>query len=153
MGQSSPSARFAVFWNPCRQTVDPSRFQLYGMGTMEHHKLVLPEHLNNHGSLFGGYLLKWIDEFAYITASLDHPGNRFVTVALDDVAFRHPVECGQILCFSVKLGKLGTTSIEYQVEVFGGRDPTAQMPILFATSITFVNVDEHGNKQPIIKPV
>ncbi len=64
---------------------------------MDHHKLVLPEFLNHHGFLFGGYLLKWIDEVAFITANLDLPGNRFVTVALDNVAFKHRIFNGQIL--------------------------------------------------------
>ena len=41
---------------------------------MDHRKLVLPEHLNDQGSLFGGYLLKWLDEFAYISANMDFPG-------------------------------------------------------------------------------
>ena len=42
---------------------------------MEHRKLVLPEFLNNQGYLFGGNLLKWVDESAYITASLDFPSS------------------------------------------------------------------------------
>jgi len=55
---------------------------------MINHKLVLPEHLNHYGYLFGGYLLHWVDEYAYITANLDFPGHRFVTIGLDKVVFR-----------------------------------------------------------------
>ena len=40
------------------------------MRTMEHHKIVLPADLNDYGSLFGGTLLKWVDEIAYIRISL-----------------------------------------------------------------------------------
>ena len=29
--------------------------------------------MNSQGSLFGGYLLAWLDEFAYITAQLEFP--------------------------------------------------------------------------------
>ena len=36
------------------------------------YKLVLPEHLNQYGFLFGGNLLKWIDEVSWM-ASLDFP--------------------------------------------------------------------------------
>ena len=74
---------------------------------MDHRKLVHPQHMNEQGSLFGGYLLKWLDEFAYITASVDYPGNRFVTIALNNVTFKHPIRCGQILCFSVNETHLG----------------------------------------------
>ncbi len=31
---------------------------------MKHHKLILPEFMNGQSALFGGYLLKWIDELA-----------------------------------------------------------------------------------------
>ena len=47
---------------------------------MQHYKIVLPADLNDYGSLFGGTLLKWIDEIAYIRVSLDFPGKHFVTV-------------------------------------------------------------------------
>ena len=40
---------------------------------MNHRKLVLPGHMNDQGSLFGGYLLQWLDEFAYITANMEFP--------------------------------------------------------------------------------
>ncbi len=39
---------------------------------MDHHKLVLPEFLNHHGFLFGGYLLKWIDEDSQKLVCLHH---------------------------------------------------------------------------------
>ena len=113
---------------------------------MDHFKLVLPAFLNHHGSLFGGYLLKWIDEFAYITANLDYPGNRFVTVALDNVVFKHKISCGRILRFNVSLNKKGKTSLDYLVQVFGDSDPDK---ILFKTSITFVNISGSGEKQNI----
>lgn len=116
---------------------------------MEHHRLVRPEHMNHHGSLFGGYLLQWIDEFAYITANIDHPGNKFVTVALDNVIFKHRIECGQILCFSVKKTRLGTTSVEYSVAVYGERGAGSSKGVMFETKITFVAVSENGSKKPI----
>jgi len=115
---------------------------------MNHRKLVLPEHMNSQGSLFGGYLLKWLDEFAYITAQLEFPGRRFVTIAMNNVEFRHPITCGQILRFSVSRRRLGTTSVEYEVDVFDDRAGDADL-VLFATQITFVNLDENDNKAPI----
>ena len=41
---------------------------------MENRRLVLPEHLNHFGFLFGGQLLRWVDGTAWIAASLDYPG-------------------------------------------------------------------------------
>jgi acyl-CoA hydrolase len=116
---------------------------------MDHHKLVLPEHINDQNSLFGGYLLKWLDEFAYITASIDFPGHRFVTIALENVEFKHQINCGQILRFSVNKNRVGTTSVEYSVDVVGAKTPDESKRVLFATNITFVNITESGQKAPI----
>lgn len=119
---------------------------------MEHYKLILPEFMNNQGTLFGGHLLKWIDEFAYITASLEYPGNRFVTVALDKVVFKHRIAGGQVLRFCVEKSNLGNTSVEYLVKVYGTKVLGDRAKVLFETRITFVNVSESGQKKPIRKP-
>jgi acyl-CoA hydrolase len=116
---------------------------------MDHYKLVLPEFLNHQGFLFGGYLLKWIDELAYITANLNYPGHRFVTIALDNVTFKHRISSGQILKFSVVESKLGNTSVEYLVQAFGEQDQRKKAQVLFETKITFVSVTESGRKRSI----
>lgn len=118
---------------------------------MDHHQLVLPEFLNDQGNLFGGYLLKWIDEFAYITVNLDYPGNRFVTIGLNNVVFKHAIKKGQILRFEVNQTRLGNSSVEYLVQVFGEREVSERNLILFETKITFVNVDEQDQKQTIAR--
>ena len=105
--------------------------------------------MNDQGSLFGGYLLKWIDEFAYITACIDHPGCRFVTIGLDKVEFHHPIALGEILRFCVTETRKGTTSVEYLVEVYGEKKAVNPDTTLFATKITFVNLGENGAKAPI----
>ena len=115
---------------------------------MKHSKLVLPEHMNMHGALFGGYLLKWIDEFAYITASIDYPNNRFVTVALNNLEFKHPIPCGEILCFDIVECKRGNSSVQYSVNVFAELKSETKSS-LFETSITFVNTDNDGRKASI----
>jgi len=118
---------------------------------MNHYKLVLPEFMNDQGALFGGYLLKWIDEFAYITANLDYPGNRFVTISLDNVVFRKPIDVGYILCFVVTESHLGSSSIRYTVEVFNSKTDSENNELLFETHIAFVNVDKSGKKKTIVK--
>lgn len=117
--------------------------------TMKHHKLVLPEHMNHQGSLYGGYLLMWIDEVAYMTANLQFPSHRFVTIALDNVEFKHRIECGEIICFNVTLERQGRSSLTYFISVTGTRSRSEK--ILFETRITFVSVDESGRKLEIRK--
>ncbi len=113
---------------------------------MQHYKIVLPEHLNDYGFLFGGNLLKWVDEIAYIRVSLDLPEQKFVTIALDDVTFRHQIVKGQILRFQCRQTRIGNTSVTYQVQVYGERFQRNLEKILFETQISFVCVDEDGNK-------
>ena len=105
--------------------------------------------MNEQGALFGGYLLKWLDEFAYITACIDYPGNRFVTIGLEQVEFKHPIVLGEILRFSVNETRKGKTSVEYLVEAFGEKEAASNSTALFATKITFVNIKDGGNKTAI----
>ncbi len=116
---------------------------------MDHHKLVLPEHINHYGFLFGGYLLQWIDEFAWITAAVDYPGCRFVTVAMKDVQFRRRIALGEVLRFAVDRRTQGRTAVEYRVRAHGLVVEPDPAVVLFETSITFVNVDADGRKAPL----
>jgi len=117
--------------------------------SMEHYQLVLPEHMNHQGSLFGGYLLKWIDEVAFMTAKLQYPHLRLVTISLDNVVFKHRIDCGEIIRFCVSLKKEGTTSLTYQISVTSTKRESDL--VLFETQITFVSVDEAGNKKAIVE--
>jgi acyl-CoA hydrolase len=113
---------------------------------MENHKLVLPEHLNHYGYLFGGNLLKWVDEISWIAASRDYPGCKFVTVAMDRVEFRKPVRQGAILRFVVDRGEVGRSSVRYGVRVFSDDIETGVEQEVFATEVTFVCLDARGAK-------
>lgn len=116
---------------------------------MDHYKYVISEHLNHYGTLYGGNLLKWIDEVGYITASIEYPDCRFVTVALEDVEFKHRIELGSVLVFSAESVKVGNSSVTYSVKVYSALEKV-KSTILFETNITFVNVDEKGNKAKIV---
>jgi len=115
---------------------------------METHRLVLTGDLNQFGFLFGGRLLGWIDEASWIAASLDFPACQFVTVGMDEVAFRHSVRQGSILTIDCRKIRQGTTSVAYSVEVRDGRD--ARRGVIFSTRVSFVNVDAEGRKQPLV---
>ncbi len=119
---------------------------------MDHYKIVLPADLNDYGSLFGGTLLKWVDEIAYIHVSLDFPKQHFVTIGLNNVEFRHPIRQGQILSFRCTQTRVGRTSVTYQVQVFRARYDTELTEEVFQNHITFVCVDEHGKKAVVKKP-
>ena len=113
---------------------------------MQNFQLVLTEHLNHYGYLFGGTLLKWVDESAYIFARLDYPGRSFVTVAMDEVNFKERVELGTILQFDVTKVYTGNTSVTYDVVVSSANDKADKKPVIFSTKVTFVAIGEDGKK-------
>ena len=118
---------------------------------MENHKLVMPEHLNHYGFLFGGNLLKWVDEYAYIAAAMEYPDSNFVTIGMDKVEFRKSVRQGSILIFLVEPISRGKTSLQYSVYVFRG-DTNEYDNLIFSTTVTFVRIDEEGRKTQLPPP-
>ncbi len=119
---------------------------------METYKLVMPEHLNHFGFLFGGNLLKWTDEIAYIAVTLEFPGCNFVTVGMDKIEFHKSIREGTILCFDTRRNRIGRTSVEYLVNVTREEIVNGQKELVFTTHITFVSVDDNGRKKMICKP-
>ena len=115
---------------------------------MENYKLVLPANLNLFGYLFGGDLLKWVDEYAWIAASLDYPGCHLVTVGMDKVEFKRSVRKGTILHFLVEKTRQGRTSVQYQVTVYDS-EASADPEPFFTNHVTFVNVNARGQKKPL----
>ena len=115
---------------------------------METFTLVRPEHLNHYGFLFGGQLLKWVDEYAWLAAARDFPGRILLTRALDRSEFTTSVKSGSILRFSISRKSCGVTSVCYAVSVFNNDTLDRDRPV-FSTDVTFVCVDEKGAKQPL----
>ncbi len=117
---------------------------------MQSTALVRTEHLNHYGRLFGGQLLRWVDEFAWIAATRDFPASRFVTRAMDKVEFRHQVKNGEILTFDVHRSGCGRSSVRYQVTV-RAQSPAENMEErqVFSTEVVFAAVDENGRKAMI----
>lgn len=120
---------------------------------MENYAIVRQGHLNHHGYLFGGQLLKWVDEYAWIGASRDFPGYTLVTRAMDKIDFRTPVISGSILRFHTFLAQRGSSSLTYTVEVFADEPGATEEKLVFTNHVVFVSVDAEGQKRPIPETV
>jgi len=114
---------------------------------------VRPEHLNFHGYLFGGEMLKWLDEFAWMAASREYPGANMVTVGIDKIAFKHRVVNGSILRFVIATAKAGSKSVTYNVNVFCDEPGGKIEKEVFESNITFVNIDQNGKSVPLPEKV
>jgi acyl-CoA hydrolase len=111
--------------------------------------IVRPEHLNHHGYLFGGQLLKWVDEDAWLTAARDFPGYSLVTRGMDDIDFKNRIVNGSILRINILPCRLGNSSVTYSVEIFADEPGAVEEKSVFSTRVTFVCVDEKGNKRTL----
>ena len=80
-------------------------------------QLVLPEHLNPSGRLFGGQLLSWIDVVAAVTAQR-HSGTSVTTVSIDRLTFKEGAFPGDTLILRGRITYAGKTSMEIRVDTF-----------------------------------
>jgi len=83
----------------------------------EQQYLICPAHINHYGRLFGGNLLKWIDELAGIVA-IRHCGTTVTTAAIDNLQFRGPAYTGDMVVLRGWVTSVGRTSMEVRVDTY-----------------------------------
>jgi acyl-CoA hydrolase len=108
-------------------------------------KWVKPEDLNPNGTLFGGSLLKWIDEEAAIYAICQLDNHRVVTKYISEINFLSSAVQGDIIEMGIVATQFGTTSITLYCEV---RNKITRQSILTIDKIVFVNIDQDFNPVP-----
>ena len=104
------------------------------------------EHLNYHGTLFGGQMTAWIDESAGIFAMEIMRSKRIVTLKISEIMFKEPVKLGDILEYSCKIAKKGNTSLTVGVRV--RRILEEEIRNVCEADITFVNLNAEGKPSP-----
>ncbi|HOU37337.1 MAG TPA: acyl-CoA thioesterase [Treponemataceae bacterium] len=118
---------------------------------MDTFTLVRTGHLNHQGNLFGGQLLKWVDEYAWLAATRDYCASVLVTRAMNNSEFSHAVPNGSILRFHMERVHEGRTSVRYSVDVYAERPGHFDEILIFSNTVTFVSVNAEGEKTPLIK--
>lgn len=108
-------------------------------------KWIKPEDLNPNGTLFGGSLLRWIDEEAAIYAHIQLDNVRVVTKYISEINFVASAVQGDIIELGMMATDFGRTSLTIQVEV---RNKLTQKTILQIDKMVFVNMGEDGRPTP-----
>jgi len=108
-------------------------------------KWVKPEDLNANGTLFGGSLLRWIDEEAAIYAIIQLGNYRVVTKFISEINFEASAQQGDLIEMGLIATHFGRTSLTMRAEV---RNMITRRTILTIDRIVFVNVDEEGRPAP-----
>ena len=83
----------------------------------EQQYLIRPAHINHYGRLFGGELLKWIDELAGIVA-IRHCGTTVTTAAIDNLQFQAPAYTGEMIVLEGRVTYVGRSSMEIRVDTY-----------------------------------
>ena len=113
----------------------------------EQQYLICPAHINHYGRLFGGQLLKWIDELAGIVA-IRHCGGTVTTAAIDNLQFHAPAYTGDMIVLQGQVTYVGRSSMEVRVDTYReALDGTRE--IINRAYLDMVAIDCKGRPQEV----
>ena len=112
-------------------------------------ELVLPQHTNALGSVFGGVIMSWIDIAAAIAAQR-HSGCSVVTASIDDLHFVAPVYLGWVVNLKASVNFVSKTSMEVGVRVDTENPRMGQVFHTASAYATFVALDEKGKPTSVM---
>ena len=106
----------------------------------------MPADANQHGDIFGGWIMAQVDIAAGVLAAR-HARGRVVTVAVNEFQFKQPVFIGDVLSFYCEIVRVGTTSITVNVEVYAQRNPS-DVETVKVTEATLTYVATGPDRRP-----
>jgi acyl-CoA hydrolase len=111
-------------------------------------RLMMPTDANVLGNVFGGAIMKYMDEIAAIVA-WRHAGKNVVTASIERMNFFAPVYVGDLLVLKASVNYVGTTSMEIGVRM-EAQDPSSRKGTHSGSCyLTYVALDEKGKPTPI----
>lgn len=88
-------------------------------------ELMIPSFANFSGKVHGGTLLSLMDKVAYVCAA-KHSGAYCVTVSVDGVEFREPVEVGELVSLAASVNYVGNSSMIIGIRVTSLKPKTGE---------------------------
>jgi acyl-CoA thioesterase YciA len=105
--------------------------------------------INSGGDVFGGWVMSQVDIAGSIPAVLVARG-RVVTVAVEQLHFRRPVQRGDMVSVYAEVIRTGRTSMTVDVEVVVDRNPANPESLTVADArLVYVAVDDDGRPRPL----
>ncbi|HRX84904.1 MAG TPA: acyl-CoA thioesterase [Phycisphaerae bacterium] len=112
--------------------------------------VMMPRDTNAEGTIFGGVILSFIDQAAFVEARRQ-ARHRYVTVCMREVVFKEPVFTGDVLSLYGETARIGKTSITVRVKVFAERSRTPDLAVhVTDAEVIMVAIDEQSQPTPII---
>jgi len=114
---------------------------------MSFRKMVKPEDLNPSNRLFGGEIMRWLDEAAAMYAACQLKTNKIVTIKVSELLFKSPGYQGDVVEFFCKTIRVGKSSFTVGVTAKTKEIDTPSREIVTA-ELVFVTIDENGKPTP-----
>lgn len=109
-------------------------------------KIVMPDMINPHGTLFGGVIMTWIDKIAYMCAQNFSECSTVVTANIDQIKFIKPAFMGDQVILQAKVVAAGKSSMEIDVTLYREIPGEKIKELIVETSLTFVSFKKNGVK-------
>ena len=111
----------------------------------------MPADANQHGDIFGGWIMSQVDIAGAVMASRRAKGP-VATVAVQSFVFRKPVQIGDLLSFYAEVIRVGNTSVTVNVEVYAQRNPEdIEVAKVTEATLTYVALGHDKRPRPVPK--
>ena len=109
-----------------------------------------PADQNPGGSIFGGWIMSYVDIAGSIPA-LERVRGPVVTRAVDSFEFKKPVFVGDLVSCYAEIISEGRTSLKVKVEVYAERMQQGATAIVKVTeaTLTYVAIDDNRRPKPL----
>jgi acyl-CoA hydrolase len=111
-------------------------------------EIVFPSDTNNHGTIFGGKVMQYIDTIAAI-AAMRHARMSVVTASMDSLDFLAPIKLGETVNLEAFVTWTHRSSMEVYVTVKAENLLTGEQRTTSTAFLTFVALDENGKPTPV----
>jgi acyl-CoA hydrolase len=125
-----------------------AEFKPPGRSTTTITRIMMPMDANVSGNVFGGSILRLIDEVASIVA-FRHARKNVVTASIDRMDFFSPVFIGDLLRLNASINYVHTTSMEIGVRVEAENPVSGQVRHTGTCFLTYVALDKEGKPTPV----
>jgi uncharacterized protein (TIGR00369 family) len=115
-------------------------------------EIMTPDMANYGGHVHGGTILKLIDKVAYACAAR-YSGHYCVTLSVDQVLFKQPIEVGELVHFQASVIHVGRTSMEIGVRLIAENITQRTLRLTNTCYVTMVAMDEATHKPTPVKPL
>lgn len=115
-------------------------------------QLMMPQHANMAGTVYGGTILSIADSVAYVCAAR-HAGPNCVTVSVDRVEFKDPIRIGELVTFLASVNYVGRTSMEVGIKIMAEDLRTGRKRHTNSCYFTMVCLDDKRRPKPVARVI